>query len=441
MKILFIACYSPLINNSASIETLMYLNNLSKENEIHLLTVNFPKECIYYDEEVLSLINKNILIYKIRMGKVFEKLMPRKINSNGLRTNKKIIFLKKIKNKVIFPDIYYYWSLKASRFGIQLMKNESFDLIFSMHEPPSSHLCALRIKKKFKNIPWVLYWSDPWIKDISRKNIGIIRKNIEKIQESSVVKLGDNHIFVTEENKNYFKNKYNLNEKNLFIVTRGYDKELYKEIKKEEKPRLLKKDKINIVYTGEITDKVRDLRPFIEALEILKDKDIELFNRLNILFFGNIDNMFLKEQLKEFKNTTLNKRIDFKEALRYIIHSDILLLFGNKTSMQIPAKVYDYLGAKNPIIIIKGNRHDKIEDLTKNLEKCFITENISCEIVKSLKEVIGKIDIKFSFKEEEKYSLDNINKNLDNIFLFCKNGDGSNGRKYSKTINEGYKNN
>ena len=30
MKILFIACYSPLINNSASIETLQYLNNLAK---------------------------------------------------------------------------------------------------------------------------------------------------------------------------------------------------------------------------------------------------------------------------------------------------------------------------------------------------------------------------------------------------------------------------
>ena len=38
MKILFIACYSPLINNSASIETLQYLNNLAKidENEVHL---------------------------------------------------------------------------------------------------------------------------------------------------------------------------------------------------------------------------------------------------------------------------------------------------------------------------------------------------------------------------------------------------------------------
>ena len=34
MKILFIACYSPLINNSASIETLQYLNNLAKGKKI-----------------------------------------------------------------------------------------------------------------------------------------------------------------------------------------------------------------------------------------------------------------------------------------------------------------------------------------------------------------------------------------------------------------------
>ncbi|QPJ85786.1 glycosyltransferase family 4 protein [Sarcina sp. JB2] len=224
------------------------------------------------------------------------------------------------------------------------------------------------------------------------------------------------------------------NERNLFIISRGYDKELYENIEKEEKPKLLLKDKINIVYTGEIIEKIKDINPFTEAVRMLESKDNELFNRLNILFFGNIDNNSLVEQLKEFKNIKINKRIDFKEALRYIIHSDILLFLGNKSSMQIPAKIYDYLGAKNPVIVIKGNKYDKIEGLTEDLEKCFVTENTSYEIIRTLKEVVRKIDNKVNFKEEEKYSLANINKNLNNIFLFCKNGDGSNGRKYSKTI-------
>lgn len=435
MKILFIACYSPLINNSASIETLMYLNNLSKNNEIHLLTVDFSKESIYYDEEILKLLNKDVVIYKISIGKVLNKLIPKKINNNSLQVNRKTTCLKRIKNKVIFPDIYYYWSLKASEFGKVLMKKESFDLMFSMHEPPSSHLCALRIKKKFKNVPWVLYWSDPWIKDISRKDIGIVRKSIEKIQEKLVISFGDNHIFVTKENKDYFKNTYNLDEKNLFIITRGYDRELYKKIAVEEKPKLLHKEKINIVYTGEIIEKVRNINPFIESLRILENNDNELFNRLNILFFGNIDNSSLKEQLEKFKNVKINKRIDFIQALRYIIHSDILLFFGNKTSMQIPAKIYDYLGAKNPIVVIKGNRNDKIDELTKDLDKCFISENDSEKIIKSLKEAIGKVDTKFNFREEEKFSIDNICTKLNDIFLFCRNGDGNNGRKYSKTVN------
>lgn len=433
MKILFIACYSPLINNSASIEALMYLNNLSQKNEVYLLTVNFPKESVYYDKEILLLLNKNIVIYKIGIGKIFEKLMPKKINNNKLKT-KKITFLKKVKSKIIFPDIYYYWSLKASKFAIQLIKKEGFDLMFSMHEPPSSHLCALRIKKIYKNIPWILYWSDPWIMDVSRENIGFIRKTLEGLQERLVAEFGDKHIFVTQKNRDYFRKKYNLNEKNLFIISRGYDKELYENIEKEEKPKLLLKDKINIVYTGEIIEKIRDINPFTEAVRMLESKDNELFNRLNILFFGNIDNNSLIEQLKEFKNIKINKRIDFKEALRYIIHSDILLFLGNKSSMQIPAKIYDYLGAKNPVIVIKGNKYDKIEGLTEDLEKCFVTENTSYEIIRTLKEVVGKIDNKVNFKEEEKYSLANINKNLNNIFLFCKNGDGSNGRKYSKTI-------
>ncbi len=51
MRILFIACYSPFINNSAAIETLQYLNKLAdnNDNEVHLLTVDFPENSIYYE--------------------------------------------------------------------------------------------------------------------------------------------------------------------------------------------------------------------------------------------------------------------------------------------------------------------------------------------------------------------------------------------------------
>ena len=80
MKLLFIACYSPLINNSAAIETLQYLNKLCdiEGNEIHLLTVDFPKDSIYYDETLLNMMDKKIKLHIVEGGMFFRRLMPKK---------------------------------------------------------------------------------------------------------------------------------------------------------------------------------------------------------------------------------------------------------------------------------------------------------------------------------------------------------------------------
>ena len=160
MKILFIACYSPLINNSASIETLQYLNNLAKidENEVHLLTVNFPKNSIYYDEYILSMLNEKVKMHIISGGKIFEKIMPKKPSNkaavNSSQNNKSFIksMLKKGKSIIAVPDMYFNWAKAASKYGIELMKKEKFDVMFSMHEPPSSHICAMKIKEDRKSV-------------------------------------------------------------------------------------------------------------------------------------------------------------------------------------------------------------------------------------------------------------------------------------------------
>ena len=44
--------------------------------------------------------------------------------------------------------MYLNWARKASKVGLELMDKERFDVIFSMHEPPSSHICAMYIKKE-----------------------------------------------------------------------------------------------------------------------------------------------------------------------------------------------------------------------------------------------------------------------------------------------------
>ena len=423
MKILFIACYSPLINNSASIETLQYLNNLAKfqNNEIHLLTVNFPPNSIYYDEYILSMLDKKIKLHIISGGVIFEKIMPKKTNnvlsntaSNRFKIKLKSL-LKKAKSLFAIPDMYLYWAIRASNYGIKLMEDEKFDVMFSMHEPPSSHICAYRIKKKYKSLRWIAYWSDPWLKDSTREGSSFIRKKIEERYEREVVNLANKHVFVTKANRDDYIRTYNLETKNTFIITRGYDANVYSDIRDEKKPVLIKEDMINIVYAGEIFSKLRDIRPFIKAVNSIKNENRDLYNKLNILFFGNIDDEEVRNELLKIENVRVSNRIPYKEALGYMVNADVLLLFGNKNSKQIPAKIYDYFGCFAYILVVLGDENDPILDVVSNIDKCKVSVNNSNEIYKALMELSNKIINGNKSVQITEYEWEKISKKLDLI--------------------------
>ena len=423
MKILFIACYSPLINNSASIETLQYLNNLAKidENEVHLLTVNFPKNSIYYDEYILSMLNEKVKMHIISGGKIFEKIMPKKPSNkvavNSSQNNKSFIksMLKKGKSIIAVPDMYFNWAKAASKYGIELMKKEKFDVMFSMHEPPSSHICAMKIKEEFKDLPWVTYWSDPWLKDSTRENISPVRRKYEQSFERKVVNLSDRFIFVTKANRDDYVNSYNILIEKTFIVTRGYDEKQYKEIKEKSNPKLIEKEKINFVYAGEIFSKLRNVNPFIDALNVIKNENIDLYNKLNIMFFGNIDSDEVKNKLNVIDKVSVSPRIPYDEALGYMLNSQVLLLFGNKNSKQIPAKVYDYFGAEGLIFVILGDENDPIKDVVKNKEKCIVVNNNVDEIVNGINKIASMIELGIKHGAIEEYKWQYISKRLNDI--------------------------
>lgn len=423
MKILFIACYSPLINNSASIETLQYLNNLAKidGNEVHLLTVNFPKNSIYYDEYILSMLDKRVNMHIISGGKIFEKIMPKKsLNTevvNVSRNNKSFVktLLKKGKSIVAVPDMYFNWAKSASKYGIELVKREKFDVMFSMHEPPSSHICALKIKEEFKDLPWVTYWSDPWLKDSTRDNISKARRKFEGSFEKKIVELSDRFIFVTKANRDDYVSSYNIPMEKTFIVTRGYDEKQYSEIKKSSKSSFINKDKINFVYAGEIFSKLRNVNPFIGALNDIKDKNVELYNKLNVMFFGNIDDEDIKNKLMKVENVNVSPRIPYDEALGYMLNSEVLLLFGNKNSKQIPAKIYDYFGADGLIFVILGDENDPIRDVVENKKKCIVVNNNTHEIVSGINKIVSMLENNEKYGPIEEYKWQYISKRLNDI--------------------------
>ncbi|NRW26533.1 hypothetical protein DFH76_004499 [Clostridium beijerinckii] len=106
------------------------------------------------------------------------------------------------------------------------------------------------------------------------------------------------------------------------------------------------------------------------------------------MFFGNIDDIEARKKLQNLEIANVSPRIPFDEALKYMLNGEVLLLFGNKNSKQIPAKIYDYFGAKGRIFVIYGDRNDPIKRVVENHEKCIVTENNSEEIKNKIYELI-----------------------------------------------------
>ena len=140
-----------------------------------------------------------------------------------------------------------------------------------------------------------------------------------------------------------------------------------------------------------------------------------MFEKIKVLFFGNIDDKSVEDRLKSVDNIKISPRIPYREAISYMLNGEVLLLFGNKNSKQIPAKIYDYFGADGRIFVILGDENDPIKDVVVNNDKCIVVNNNKDEIVKGIKSLIEIINNDGLSKPIKEYEWANISKKLNDI--------------------------
>lgn len=390
MKILLIATYLPPYIGSGNIRLLNYINYLSRfGNDIDVIGVDYPKDAIAYDETLENSFDDNIRIYRIYPGFIYNKFNRKRVTKQSVQKKNKVELINKLKLKInkfikvnlLIPDSFVFWIKPAYKKGCELIRKNKYDLILSIHETPSSHIVAYKLKKRFR-VRWIGYWSDPWCGDSALRCEGIFLKTkIESLLEKKVVNSMDKLLFTTKGTMKEYTKKYSLDNDKTDIVYRGYDPELYDKIKNDnEVCEHIEKGKINIVHTGTIYSKLRDIEPLSKALNKLKNNKNEIYNKLNILFIGQFTDIKDEKLLERIDCVKIIPLIPFNEALRYIIHSDALLLYGNKDSTQVPGKVYEYIGSDSTIITILGSEKDELNDLMKDVKRGPIIQNTENEI-------------------------------------------------------------
>lgn len=283
-----------------------------------------------------------------------------------LQNNNKHISLREIASKCInllipksiAPFIYRLlyepmsWYRYAVRAGLELTKNNQFDIIFSTFGPTVDHIIASQLHKQ-TNIPWIAEFRDQW-SFIQPEPFYFFDKQWEK----RTLKLSNLLIAVTP---TLARELESFHSKQTVLITNGFDESDY-EIDVNVTPNF------NITFTGNIYPGKRDPTPIFQALAQLRKKGLIYPKNIEVRFFGGnvrtyIPPIAAKWGVADF--VKMGGNIEFKESIKKQMEATALLVLewnDPKGSGILSGKIFEYFGAKKPVLAtgFKGGDLDKL---------------------------------------------------------------------------------
>jgi len=350
-KVLFLAYLFPPILNSGTYRSIKFTKYLPKYNwKPTVVTVKDPPDRPL-EYNLLNLISPDTNIVRMplfskiladNIAKIFPKDHRKKI-SDALEW--------RIRSLFFFPDQHASWLHSAFHRSCLLLKENHYDLIFATGYPWTSFWIAYKLYKKFK-IPYVLDYRDPWTgsplwSGISQKNLKeFIKRKFSPLLERKLVLNAKAIIVTTSTFADVIKRQFNHH--NVFVITNGFDPDLYDNISKSK----LNLQPIKIVYTG-IWKKGYGPESLYQALSILKQKYPDIASKVKFICAGfppgPAKNHNIAEMVEEIGP------ISYDKAIKLISSADILFMpvaSGRFAYECIPGKFFDYIGAKKPVILV-----------------------------------------------------------------------------------------
>ena len=278
---------------------------------------------------------------------------------NSLRSVRDILFFT--------PDNCANWIGPAVLAGCRLVRRYRPKVIISSGPPHSAHLAGVGIHW-LTRIPLVLDLRDPWASDewLDQEDYRF-RMWMQKKLERLCVRCADCVILNTERLRQNFVATYPKKWEHKFIaIPNGVDDHIVKPVAEYvslSKPR--KEDApLTFCHPGSIYWH-RSLMPIIEAIRHLKQSG----ERIQFEQIGLVDHPpDLAERLVEWDlpEVHLRGRLSHEETLKQMANSDVLVVIQPMSTLQVPAKLYEMLIFRKPILVI--TRDGATADLIKEYE-------------------------------------------------------------------------
>lgn len=347
-RVLYVAYhYPPILGSSGVHRTLAFTRELANNGwDVTVLTTTL-KAYENWSESQLRFIPENI-----RVIRAFARNVAKHFSFRG-----------KYLGAMALPDNWQSWILGGVLSGIKhIITHGKPQLIVSTYPIASAHIIAYCLSRMF-NIPWIVDLRDP----MAQANYPTepSRKKWFLWIEQKFIKHSHAAIVTTPGAKTFYEGKYPHTPKDFWhVVPNGYDEVIFNELsdKIEQQRHKASSQKIVLLHSGLIYPNERDPSALFDAIQQLKEKgQLHADNFLLRLRASGNEALFQQwvekrdiQDLVEFAAT-----IPYTDALNEMTEVDgLLIMQAANCDYQIPAKAYEYIRCKKPVLALTTETGD-----------------------------------------------------------------------------------
>ncbi len=372
--------YPPCRGSSGIQRTLRFSQHIRQHGWQPIILTANPRAYPATGEDQLSEIPDDVLVRR----------------SFALDTARHLSFRKSYLRALALPDRWVTWWLGAVPSGLRLIAKYKPRVIWSTYPIATSHLIGMTLAR-LSGISWIADFRDSMTEDDYPRDP--TTRRVYRSIERRTVKRCRHAVFTTDGTRRMYAERYPDAPSTLWrVISNGYDEDAFRSAEAAEDRPLSERDPgrtLRLVHSGLLYPQERNPRPFFSALSALKNSGQIQISTLNVVLraSGNEDEYAaIVKELGLDRIVSFEPMIPYKEALREMLSADGLLLFqASDCNHQIPAKVYEYLRARRPILALTDAAGDTAKVLTSAGLNSIVSLNSSEDIAQGLLRFIDEI--------------------------------------------------
>lgn len=264
----------------------------------------------------------------------------------------------KYSDLLALPDRWAAWWLGGVAAGLKVIRKQHVGLIWSTYPIATSHLIGATLAR-ITGLPWVADFRDPMVGN-SAYQFSARQQSMARWLEALAMRRATRCVFTTAGAAARYRGNYPDDAAKCCVVENGYDEDAFAGT---TALRLdVGADTLLMLHSGIIYPRDRDPTAFFAAVaRLLADGGLRR-DKLRIRFRASDHDGLIKEIAVAHgigDVVDIAPAIPYREAIGEMLGADVLLAFqGSRFNAQIPAKIYEYLRARKPVLALVDPRGD-----------------------------------------------------------------------------------